>query len=298
MNNDGLTNAYNLVVENAAKGTVDATNMPKPGQDFIAGGEKQAKGTGGDSPSAKTVSNPKEMDKKLNPGHGKIKVESTKEINKMLPESKFDQLFKKTLVEETDEGNPLGKTGEGEFDDEKGDFPPEGDGGEPMGDEELDGETGEEVDVATELRLIIDRLSEIAEKLGAYEGEGEGEEMGEAGEEMGEEGEEGEVKPVPEAVQYGKGGGGKAGGPGKGSDGKLSAFPDKKAQMMSKGNMKVKTSAVQSKQTAKGKANPGCCGKGADGKLSAFPDKKAQMMSKGNMVVKSETGKAGRSVFD
>lgn len=285
-----LAEQYELVLENQMKGTVDAPGMAKPGQSMLDKDTKKASGLGVESPAAKAVGSPKEMDKKLNPGHGKIMKE--RDMDEMLPESSFDKLFKATLIEEElgDDESPLEQTGGDEFNDEMGDFPPDGEG---------DDDLGEEVDVATELRMIIDRLTEIAEKLGAFDEESEeegGEGFGE--DEMGGEGFGEEEPVVPEAVTYGKGGGGKAGGPGKGSDGKLSAFPDRTSQMQSKGSQKVKHSAVTSKQTAAGKASAGGPGKGSNGKLGSFPDRTSHMQSKGSMVVKSEMGKAGRSVFD
>ncbi len=286
---DMLAEQYELVLENQMKGTVDTPGMAKPGQSMLDKDTREAAGRGVNSPAAKSVGSPEEMDKKLNPGHGKIMKE--RDMDEMLPESSFDKLFKATLIEEElgDDESPLEQTGGDEFNDEMGDFPPDGEGEDDL---------GEEVDVATELRMIIDRLTEIAEKLGAFD-----EESAETDEEgFGEEGMDGdfgdEEPVVPEAVTYGKGGGGKAGGPGKGSDGKLSAFPDRTSQMQSKSSQKVKHSAVTSKQTAAGKASPGGPGKGSTGKLGSFPDRASQMQSKGNQVVKSEMGKAGRSVFD
>lgn len=284
--NDGLTHAYQLVVEGAKEGTVDAKKMPKPDSDLIEGGKDKAKGQGTESPAAKSVKVPIEMKKESN----------QKEIKNMLPESKFDKLFKTTLVAEDSLGdeNPLEKDGSGEFNDEQGDFPPEDIGAEDS--------TDDEVDVATELRMIIDRLTEIAEKIGAYAGEeaeeGEPEEAGELDGEVAGDGAE-ELGAVGESVTYGKGGAGKAGGPGKGkADGKLGKFPDTLKKMTSKGSMKVAASSVMAKQTAKGKASTGGPGKGSSGKLENFPNKVSQMQSKGNMVVKGEVGKAGRSIFD
>lgn len=288
--NAGLEDAYRVIVEGNTKGTVD-TKL-KVGQDSIEGGQKQAPGRGADSPAAK-VKKPVEAGKNLNSvKENKI---SEEEIQNMLPESKFDKLFKSTLVEEeafsADDENPLGKTGEGEFSDEEGDFPSEGG---------PDSDMGGEVDVATELRMIIDRLTEIAEKLGSYDEGGPGDEEqpdteGEVGEETPDLGAE---APVREAVTYGKGGGGKAGGPGKGTaDGKLGKFPDKTKTMQSKGSMKVKANSVMGKQTAAGKACA-CGPKETSGKLKPFADKASTMQSKGNMVVKSEMSKQGRSIFE
>jgi hypothetical protein len=285
----GLEDAYSLVMENNGKGTVD-TKL-KVGQSSV-GENKMAKDQGIESPNAK-VKKPVASEKNLNSNVKKESL-SKEEIQNMLPESKFDKLFKSTLVEEeafgSDDENPLGNTGDGEFSDEEGDFPSEGGS---------DSDMGGEVDVATELRMIIDRLTEIAEKLGSYDEETDeaGGQTPEGEEGMGDEGEE-PVKPALESVTYGKGGSGKAGGPGKGSaDGKLGKFPDTAKKMQSKGSMKVSASSAMGKQTAKGKACA-CGPKETSGKLKPFTDKASSMQSKSNMTVKSEMGKVGRSIFD
>ena len=276
-----LEQAYQLVVENESKGTVDATELPKPGVGFDndKGMKSQQKGVGYDSPAAKDVDSPEEMEDDLNPGHGTIAEE--KEIKDMMPTSKFDDLYQSTLVNEEfgDDESPLEQTGEGEFNDEAGDFPGEG------GEEDI---TGEEVDVATELRLIIDRLNDLAEKLGAYDDE------------------EGEMEGGEEDMEYEEGGMdyegvGEAytGGPGKGSDGKLSKYPDRTKKMQSKGSQKVSGSSDQQRQTAKGQGNaggPGC--QAADGKIKKFKDSKTKMQGKGNMVVSGKAGVQGKSIFD
>lgn len=271
---NGLEQAYELVVENAKEGMVK-TNL-KTGQN-AAGDLKKAKGVG---PEATGVKSPTEGEAKINPGHGKIKTESRESTN-MLPTSKFDDLFKQQIVEEGEiEGDesPVEMGGEGEFNDESGDFPAEG------GDE-----TGEEVDVATELRMCIDRLTEVATRLGAYD-----EDMEEAGEETGEadmEDIEGEPPPVGEAVSHA--------GPGKGSaDGKIKPFQNSAKKMQGpKSSNKVKSAF-----TANGKkANTGAGGPGkgaADGKLA--PMKKTTLgpnMSQ-KADVKGTMGKPGAGVFD
>jgi hypothetical protein len=285
MNND-LTGQYELVMENQSKGTVDASGLAKPGKSMIDDGESQAKGQGGDSPEAKKVSKPVEMDKNKNPGHGTIAED--KDISEILNMNKFDELFKRTLVEDnfTDD-TPIEQGGEGEFNDELGDFP---DGGGE------DDDLGEEVDVATELRMVIDRLNAVAEKLGAFDDEESG--LEDEGLVDGEGG-DADLAPVPEGVTYGKGGKGSAGGPGKGSDGKLGSFPDRTSQMQSKGSQKVKANSAMGKQTMGGKASAGGPGQGkADGKLGSFPDRTNEMQGKGKMVVKGKTGTAGKSIFD
>jgi hypothetical protein len=73
----------------------------------------------------------------------------------------FDELYDQLLLKEdtfNNEQSPLEQTGNDQFNDENNDFPEEG---SEDGDEFDD----EEIDVATELRLIIDRLGEILEKI-------------------------------------------------------------------------------------------------------------------------------------
>jgi hypothetical protein len=263
---NGLEQAYELVVENAKEGIVK-TSL-KAGQ-TAAGDLKRAKGVG---PEATGVKAPTEGDSKINPGHGKIKTES-RELSKMLPTSKFDDLFKQQIVVEGEfEGDesPVEMGGDAGFDDEEGDFPSE------TGDE-----TGEEVDVATELRMCIDRLTEVATKLGAYD-----EDMEDAGEETGEsEMEDDDLAPesqlAPESVQA-----------------KLAKFKDSSKKMQGpKSNNKVKSAFTASKK----KANTGAGGPGkgaADGKLS--PMKKTTFGPKMSQkaTVQGTMGKVGAGVFD
>lgn len=113
--------------------------------------------------------------------------------------SKFDSLFK-SIVSEADMGEEKDDTivnapeieGD-EFSDELGDF---------ESSEETDVES--ETSVAAELRLMADRLSELADKMGV-DLEDEGEDMGEGeGEGMGEgmgEGEGKEEAPVAESMK-------------------------------------------------------------------------------------------------
>ena len=263
---NGLEKAYELVVEKAKEGTVQS-NL-KPGTSAM-GELKKAPNAGPEA--AKGIDKPKEAEDKLNPGHGKIKTES-QEITNMLPTSKFDELFKKQIIEEEGgiEGDesPVEMGGEGEFSDEQGDFPSE------TGDE-----TGEEVDVATELRMIIDRLTEVAEKLGAFD-----EDMEEADEEIGETeaaeelGSEPAPKLAPESVQA-----------------KLKPLPDSTKKMQAKNN-KV-TSAF--KASGKKASNTGGPGKGAaDGKLNSM--KKTTLGPNMSMKVdaKGTMSKPGAGVFD
>ena len=272
---NGLESAYEMVMESQKEGTVKSSL--KPGS--AAMGDLKKAG-GGMGPESTCTKRPKEGEIKINPGHGKIKTESSqKELSSMLPQSKFDGLFKRQIIEEDGldgDESPLEMGGDDEFNDDMGDFPSKG------GDD-----TNEEVDVATELRMIIDRLSEVAEKLGAFDEDMEGadDEVGEAGmDDMGSE-------LAGEAVQKS--------GPGRGyADGKLKPFPD-----TSKRFQCPKTSQkVNSKFTASGKkANTGAGGPGrgaADGKLNIF--RKTNLGSKMSMKadVKGTMGKIGAGIFD
>ena len=257
---NGLEQAYEMVLENAKEGTVK-TNM-KIGA-AAAGELKQSKEGGAKNANAKK---PVEAEQKLNPGYGKVKTESSeKELSAMLPTSKFDTMFKKQIVEEDGkmEGDesPLEMTGDEEFDDEHGDFPAEG-----------SDDVAEEVDVATELRMVIDRLTEIAEKLGAFD-----EGMDEAGEETGEASAEDQEELAPESVQA-----------------KLSPMKNSTKTMQSK-KFVVKSAF---KATGK-KAAAGGPGKGAaDGKLS--PARKTTLGPKMSMKAdaKGTTTKPGAGIFD
>jgi hypothetical protein len=261
---DGILTASELVMEQAKEGTV-STNM-KPGTSAMGDLKKTKEG----GPEKTGVKKPAEGDAKINPGHGKIKTEATqtRELSNMLPQSRFDSLFKKQIVSEGDglesDESPIEQTGDGEFNDEQGDFP------------STDGDdTAEEVDVATELRMLIDRLTEIAEKLGAYDAD-----MDEAGDEAGEANaeEEGAEELTPEAVQA-----------------KLTPLKDATKTMQAKKNV-VKSSFKSSGKKAGATGGPG---KGAaDGKLGAarkttFGPKMSQKAE-----VKGTMGKTGAGVFD
>ena len=129
------------------------------------------------------------------------KVEKAKESMEK-PKMSFNEIYKKVIKE----GGDLGEEGvqpapdlEGEgFSDEKGDFAPDAEL-----DAEEDTDVNEEMDLATELRLLADRLGEIAEKLG-MDDELVPEDGGEEG--LGGEGidEEPMGGAIPESVQTGK----------------------------------------------------------------------------------------------
>lgn len=257
---NGLEQAYELVLEKAKEGTVK-TNL-KTG-DNAAGDLAKTKNSGPENTDAKK---PVEAEQKINPGHGKIKTESKQEFSSMIPQSKFDNLFKKQIIEEEEiagDESPLEMKGEGEFNDDTGDFPSEG------GDE-----TAEEVDVATELRLIVDRLTEIAEKLGAYD-----EGMEEAGDETAEAGMEGaEEELAPESVQS-----------------QLKPMKNSAKQMQGKKNV-VKSAFKASGKKANATGGPGKSA--ADGKLT--PARKTTLGPKmcQKAEVKGTMGKPGAGIFD
>lgn len=260
--NNGLEDAYNLVVESQKEGTVK-TNL-KPGQ-AAAGELKKQKNAG---PEATDVKKPTEGESKINPGYGKIKKES-RELEDMLPSSKFDDLFKKQIVEEEEsmsEESPVEMTGEGEFDEEEGDFP-EASAGEDT--------TGEEVDVATELRMIVDRLTEVAERLGSFESD-----MEEAGEEVGAAEAEAEEAPelAPESVQADP-----------------VPMKDGKAALQAKNN-KVKSAFKVTSGKAKTTGGPGSGD--ASGKLA--PARKTTLGPKMSLKadVKGPMSKTGAGIFD
>lgn len=282
MRKDGLRDAYELVMESEKKGTVDAFKTNRINQTF-EGGEKGSPKAGGSmkmgsqEASKKVPQKVSEAPKDLNPGHGKIATEG-KEIKDMLPKSAFDELFKSTLVEEESldaEESPLERSGDEEFSDERGDFPPAED----------DEDIGEEVDIATELRMIIDRLTEVAEKLGAFEDEGaEGEEaMGEPPVEepaISPESVQRSGKPVTEAPVATKG---------------LKPLPDTVAKMTSK-KFKVDSAFDVTSHKEGDAGNPRK--DAADGKLK--PLKKTTFGPKMSQKadVKGVLGKPGAGLFD
>jgi len=149
----------------------------KVGKSFD-GAEKEEPQTGTKSPAMKDVKKSKEKKTKL------------KESARMKNES-FDDLYDKILSEDVfdQDESAVERSDAGEFNDDMEDFPPEG---------EDDG-VGDEVDVATELKMVIDTLSDIAERMGAFDGEEEGEEEGDGF--GGEEGGEGFEPELEESVQ-------------------------------------------------------------------------------------------------
>lgn len=227
----GLDAAYSLVTEKAKdSGTVDTTM--KVGQSFDKSQDK-AKGEGTDSPSAKAVKKP--VEKKYETSEKSVKEDKENDMAK-IPNT-FDELFKKTLVEEDmTETSPLEQGGENEFNDDEGDFPPvEG------SDEDLQ----DNVDVATKLRLIIDDLQGILDSMGGGE-EGDEHEEGETPEaEAGEEMNAGEIAPDGVRMEGYK------------------PMKNTVSKMTSKGNIKVKSNL----NPAGGKAKCGCGNKDTSGNL-------------------------------
>ena len=264
---NGLEQAYEMVLESNKEGTVK-TNL-KTGEPAMGVLKKTNQG----GPEKTGVKKPEEAEQKINPGHGNIKTES-KEIFNMLPQSKFDILFKSQIIEEEDLGDesPLEMTGENEFDEDLGDFPET---------ENSEDATGEEVDVATELRLIIDRLKDVAERLGAYD-----EDTEEISDEEGMDDVEGMGNEEEIATEST-------------TNGKLKPFPNKASKMQGpKSNNKVKSAFNASKKKAKyiGKGGPG---KGAaDGKLNLARKTTLGPNMSQKAEVKGTMGKPGSGVFD
>lgn len=280
MKRDELTKAYELVLENEGKGTVKTgKEMPKPGEGFKGKWLADTHGMGYDSPEAKKVQEPEEMDKELNPGHGTIMQE--KEIKEMIPTSKFDKLFKETLMSEEfgDDESPVEMTGDEEFNDDAGDFPVEGE--EDM--------VEDEVDVATQLRTVIDMLNDIAQQVG-----------GEMDYDMGDEDMDDDMVDDMDDMDGAMGEAVHTGGPGKGKhDGKLGKFKNAAGKMVSKSSQKVSGTSSMQKPTAHGHAKPGEPGRGKhDGKIGKMKDSKMGMQSKSNMVVKGKAGTQGKDIFD
>jgi hypothetical protein len=272
---NGLELAYEQVISEAKEGTVKSNLSPGAN----AAGELKKASQGG--PEKAGIKKPAEGEAKINPGHRKIKTES-RELSNMLPQSKFDMLFKKQIVEEEDtteitgDESPLEKGGEGEFNDEEGDFPSQG------GDD-----TAEEVDIATELRMVIDTLTELADKLGAYDEEsdaGEGSAEEELGGEAGAEGGQ-EIAPegLPEGVQA------------EAVQAKLKPFKNAVKKMQAKNN-KVQSAFKASGKKASATGGPG---KGAaDGKLGAARKTNLGPKMSPKADVKGTMGKVGAGMFD
>lgn len=278
-----LDEAYTMILEAEHKQLVNAPGIPKPGSDVIEGGDKAGSGgkplKDGEGKKKPVEHKPKDADQKPK------QFSEQQEITRMLPKSKFDELFNTTLNEDAEDGlgtQPLEQTGSGEFDDEMGDFP--GDG--------VEDELGEEVDVATKLRLIIEDLTEIAEKLGSFDGGDEDEDGFE--DDFDDDFGGGDEDVHGESVTYGQGGKGSKGGPGKGShDGKAGSFSSKYHK-----DMKVKSKSVASKVTSKGTGKHKGPNKDTSGKASDHHADTDKFKGKGNMVVKNNSSKVGHTLFD
>lgn len=185
--------------------------------------------------------------------------------------SKFDTMFSAALNEESlpRDTNPLENTGDGAFDDDKGDFP------KPEGDDDA----AQEVDVATEMRELVDAVTEIldrmtnmAEQLGGFKDE-EKTEGEPTGDEMGGDG----VVPTGESVEAGK----------------LKPQGNKNAKLQSKCGMKVKTKIkVKSGKATSALSNP------SDGNPKPFGKTGKELMDKGHMKVPGKASEVGKSIFD
>jgi len=198
---DALENLYESMIQEASKtGTVDTgKEMPKPGEG-LEGEEKAKKMSTESGPEGKgnkvdkPVAGPSVGDKSFEEGKGKPLTK--KESTEVPAESKipltFDELFKKTINEEEEPITPASDIESSDFSEDQGDFTGE------------EGDVDEEIDLASELRLLADRLTEIADKLSVDEaGEGEIGEEGPA-EEAPVEGGAAPSTLAPESVQHGK----------------------------------------------------------------------------------------------
>lgn len=278
---DELGAIYESKIFNSGKELIDESQKVKgaktiPGKGVFGDEEKAKKMQPGTGPENTDVKGKPTNIKRFSSGEGTVKEYSEKENkNMLLPESEFEKLFKSTLINEegpeevSSDESPLEK---GDFDDDSGDFAEPGEGtGEPTEEEE--------VDVATELRMIIDRLTEIAEKLGAYDEEEsmEGEEGLEGGEE-GLEGEEG-VPPVGESHVT--------------KD--MKPLPDTKAKMTSKSSLKVPSKVSSPEGGTPSKGGPGK--QVADGKLKPLGKGKFGPTMSMKADTTSVMGKQGASLF-
>lgn len=135
--------------EGADKANIKSVKSPEPTD---AEGIKQKKPV--DGPSADTkAGEPKPLSKK---------VEGMKDSVEA-PLLTFDQLYNKTITEAEDEVVAAPDIEGEEFNPDEGDFT--GTDEEEVG----MGEEGEEIDIASELRLLADRLVEIADKISVDE---------------------------------------------------------------------------------------------------------------------------------
>jgi hypothetical protein len=154
-------------LEGSDKANIKAVKSPEPTD---AEGVKQKKPVEGPSADTK-AGEPKPLSKKEQGVKDSVEQEKS-------PFMTFDQLYTQTITE-ADEVVPAPDIEGDEFNPEEGDF--------TGGEEGEMGEEAEEIDIASELRLVADRLIEIADKI-SVGGEGT-EELPEGPvEEMPEEG--------------------------------------------------------------------------------------------------------------
>jgi hypothetical protein len=214
---DNLEMLYENMIKEASKtGTVDTgKEMPKPNESF-EGSDKAKKMSSESGPDGKSnkvnkpVAGPSVGDASFEEGKGKPLSKKEGKVAESKEESgialSFDELYSKTLNEEEDAIAPAADIESEDFSEDTGDFAPEGE----------EGDIDEEIDVASELRLLADRLSEIADKLSVDEtggveeepvdeipAEGEGEEdMGGVGSDIiGNESVQHRRKVVKEAIK-------------------------------------------------------------------------------------------------
>lgn len=184
---DELQNMYVEMLSEGSKapGDVDAGRSFVDSEADVSG--KGYKDTGPESSDADI--SPEEADENL---HSRVKgktvnqkgvkkggkTKTAKKADDIMGESSFDKLYGEVMVEEMPldpDENPVETD---EFSDDLGDFPEAGD------EEDVE---GEEVDVATELELIINRLKEIHAQIGGEEISDEEDILGAGEEEFGDE---------------------------------------------------------------------------------------------------------------
>jgi hypothetical protein len=159
-NNDVITESDDTVktkvkagdgFEGSENATIKSVKSPEP---TAADGIKQKKpveGPSGDDEAGKP--------KKLSGGKMGMKKEDMETKTNEIPLT-FDKLYSKVINEADEDVVPAPDIEGADFSEEEGDFDSTADG---------EGELEEEIDVASELRLLADRLTEIAEKISGGE---------------------------------------------------------------------------------------------------------------------------------
>jgi len=193
--NDQLTSLYEGILLNESQATNTTGNL-KSGQGFE--GEEKAQASaikGGDPIDAEGIRQKKPVDgPSQKTDEGKPKPLGKKEANAPRQESislSFDDLYKQTIQEEEDfEIAPASDIESDDFNQEEGDFTDETD-------------IDEEIDLASELRLLADRMAEIADKLSVDEEETDPDDLEGGG--IGDESEDDNDFLGQESVQHRKG---------------------------------------------------------------------------------------------